>query len=225
MKSLITLILLSVTFLFFTAGCSIPKISFLDKFKRADSQQAPADEAGEAGEADTFDVLFAPPQSAQLYSFNVPEKSIEPVLRFTGIVAPGCKVFINEKEFFSDLNGNFNAEVNLEQGSNQLNIKVVSFDGKSIFTTSKKVAYDPLPKLEVKQPDNISGKLLKITGSTDPHCIVDVNGHKTRADGSGAFTVTIPTSAGYNVIKVVSTNQAGKSATVQKTIIETNVVQ
>ncbi len=57
MKSLITLILLSVTFLFFTAGCSIPKISFLDKFKRADSQQAPADEAGEAGEADTFDVL------------------------------------------------------------------------------------------------------------------------------------------------------------------------
>ncbi len=221
MKSLITLILLSITFLFFTAGCSVPQLSFFNKFfnksKQVDSEQMSTEETG------TDDFLSTLPQSAQPFSFNVPEKSIEPVLQFTGKVAPGYRVFVNEKEFFADPDGIFNAEVNLEQGSNQLHIKVVSFDGKSIFTTSKKVAYDPKPKLEVMQPDHISGRSLNITGSTDPYCIVDVNGHKTRADNSGNFAITIPTDASYNVIKVVSTNQAGKSTTVQKTII--NAVQ
>ncbi len=222
MKKLITFLALSMILLFLTAGCSIqiPQIGFLKKFKTVDSQQAPPEETGEETGAGN-DMLFAPSQSAQLFSFDVPEKSIEPLLKFTGKVAPGYRVFVNGKEFYADLDGKFNAEANLEHGINTLGIKVISFDNSSIFTTSKKVAYEPVPKLEVKQPDDISGKLLKISGSTDPNCIVDANGHKTRANAQGDFEVTIPTNTGYNIIKVVSTNQAGNSTTVQKTVVDT----
>lgn len=210
MKKIITISLILLVFLFLLVGCG--------KFNK-NQEKTPQ---GIPKEEKKNDVAALPPlKPAQPFSFNIPDKSLEQNLKISGKVASEHRIFINEKEFLVDLDGNFNGEIALVPGDNLFAVKVISSDGKSIYTTSKTVVYDPKPKLQVKEPNQISGESLNIEGSTDPDCIINVNGYQTRADEKGNFKITIPSIEGNKSVKIVSTNKAGKASTVQKTITQT----
>lgn len=202
--------LLIVVFLFSLAGCA--------RFtkKQTPSEETPNEQNYDAATADSS-------QTAKQFVFNVPEKSFEKNLKVTGQVASFYRLYINDKEFVVGPEGNFNAEVGLVPGINILTFKVVSSDGASIYTTSKTVEYDQKPKLEIKQPSQIAGKMITIEGVTDPDCVVNVNGYKTQSDNNGNFKIDIPSPEGNETVKIVTTNKSGKSTVIQKTITENSL--
>ncbi|HOV78603.1 MAG TPA: hypothetical protein PK728_00730 [Bacillota bacterium] len=198
--------ILSLIFLSSLVGCSK-----LTK-KHQQAQETPAEES--ARNAD----VSAAPQQAVPFLLQVPEKSFEQNLKISGKVSAGYKVFINGAEFSADPQGSFNAEIKLNPGANILEFKTVSPDGTSVYTTSRTIEYDQKPKLEIKQPGEISDTMITVEGTTEPDCVVDVNGYKTRSDANGSFKISIPAADGNSIIEIVSTNKAGKSAVVQKTM-------
>lgn len=154
--------------------------------------------------------------------FNIPETSKEEILNIPGNIGPGQRIFINESEVAVDTAGNFNAQLKLVPGLNSVSIKVISNDNKSIYSTAKSVNYIPSnnPKLDVTIPGvyNSDSETMIIKGVTDPGCQVDANGYRVTPDEKGNFIVRVPMEKGENVVKVVSTNQKGKTSTVQQVV-------
>ncbi|MCG9968631.1 hypothetical protein L9W92_11280 [Pelotomaculum terephthalicicum JT] len=160
--------------------------------------------------------------SSSGYVFNIPETSKEETLNIPGNIGPGQRIFINESEAAVDGFGNFNAQLKLTPGLNSVALKVVSSDNKSIYATAKSVNYIPSdnPKLDVTIPGeyNSDTEMLIIKGATEPGCQVDANGYRATPDEKGDFIVSVPLENGENVVKVTSTNQKGKTSTVQQVV-------
>lgn len=209
MRKNMIFIVLALVLLLLVTGCG----NLLSRFNK-DSQtpQEPPREENKSNVAATTS-----PQSAQPLSINLPDKSYNQNLKITGKVDSGYKIFINEKESVVDFNGNFNTDVMLTPGNNLFNIRTVSSDNKSVFTTSKTVVYETKPKLEITQLGQATVDSLSLEGITDPNSIVDANGNKTQADENGKFKITF-SSDGTKTVRIVSTNKAEKSTFIQKTI-------
>lgn len=206
MKKSILLFLSLAIILLIVTGCGNP-------FKK--DQQKPQEPTSGEKTSDVFDSPSS--QSAQSFSIDIPDKSFNQNLKITGKTAPDYRVFINEKEYFIDSVGSFTADFTLTPGNNLFTFKAVSSDNKSIFTTSKTVEYETKPKLEITLLDQTTENALNIEGITDPKSIVNANGNKAQADENGKFKITL-SSDGINTIKIMSTNMAGKTTIVQKTI-------
>ncbi|MDF9408083.1 MAG: hypothetical protein A4E52_00048 [Pelotomaculum sp. PtaB.Bin013] len=162
------------------------------------------------------------PSSSSGLVLNIPETSKEEILNIPGNIGTGQRIFINESEVAVDAAGNFNAQLKLVPGLNSVSIKVVSFDNKSIYSTAKSVNYIPSsnPKLDVTIPGtyNSDSETMIINGVTEPGCQVDANGYRVTPDEKGNFIVRVPMEKGENIVKVVSTNQKGKTSTVQQVV-------
>jgi len=153
---------------------------------------------------------------------NIPDTSKEEILNIPGNIGLEQRIFINESEVAVDAGGNFNAQLKLVPGLNSVSIKVVSFDNKSIYSTAKSVNYiqSNNPRLDVTIPGtyNSNSDTMIINGVTDPGCQVDANGYRVTPDEKGNFIVSVPMETGENIVKVVSTDQKGKTSTVQQVV-------
>lgn len=213
MRRNIILLLLTLVLLLFVTGCG----KLLNSFNKTQqtAQEQPEEEKKSNAASSTSS------QSAQPLYINIPDKSFNQNIKITGRVPSDYRMFINEKESVVDIDGNFSADITLIPGNNLFSFRTVSSDNKSTFITNKTVEYDTKPKLEITQLGKTTGDSLSIEGITDPNSIVDVNGNKAQADENGIFKITF-TSDGTNTIKIVSTNKAGKSTFLQKTISQNN---
>jgi len=162
------------------------------------------------------------PSSSKGLVINIPETSKEEIINIPGNIGPSQRIFINDTEALVDDVGNFNAQLKLVPGQNSVSIKVVSSDNKSIYSTAKSVNYIPSnnPKLDVTIPGvyNSDTETMIIKGVTDPGCQVEANGYRVTPDEKGNFIVSVPLEKGDNIVKVVSTNQKGKTSTVQQVV-------
>jgi hypothetical protein len=118
--------------------------------------------------------------------------------------------------------GNFNAQVRLTPKRNYIPVRVVSEDGKAIFSTAKVVNFNESgnPYLDVVIPQAFTSRDPKmiISGITEPDCKVNANGNTVVPDENGNFIVDVPLEEGDNIVKIVSTNPKGKSSTVQRVV-------
>jgi len=169
--------------------------------------------------------------SASLGSFtiNIPEASKEETLNIPGTVGLDQLIFINETEVPIGSEGKFDYPMQLIPGQNRITIKVMSMDGKSIYTTEKTVRYTPTisPDLSVSIPSAFQSdtNMLILKGTTGPDCVIDANGYKANPDEKGDFLVGVPLRNGDNIVKVVSTNPSGKTSTVQQVVRFSKVAQ
>ena len=153
---------------------------------------------------------------------DVPEVSANEVLSIPGRIGPGLRVFIEETEMDLDPFGNFVAQVRLTRAKNYIRIRVVSEDGKDIYSTSKVVNYNQSanPFLDVVIPATVSAKDAKVilTGQTDPDCKVKANGRSAVPDENGNFIIEVPLEIGDNIVKITATNPKGKTSTAQRVV-------
>lgn len=208
MKRFITLFLWLFLLALLLAGCG----------KSKNNQQTETQQDAQQGQQKSAVVSSSP--SVQPFSLNIPDKSLIQNLAIVGKVAPGYRMFINEKEYPVDSSGNIKAQVSLLIGNNPINIRIISSDGKAVYTTTKNVEFAPKPKMEV-QTIQVLGNSLTVTGTTDPNSIVDVNGDKTQADGTGNFTITTPLN-GEDSVRILSTNQASKTSIIEQELTTTS---
>lgn len=156
------------------------------------------------------------------FVIDIPETTDTEILNIPGSIGLEQRVFINNSEVFIDSFGNFSAQVQLEPGLNSISIKVIGSDNKSVYSTAKNVNYivSHTPRLDVVIPATYTSDAenLIIKGITDPGCRVDANGYQVQPDENGNFIVSIPLEKGDNIVKVVSTNQQGKTSTAQQVV-------
>ncbi|MBI2591401.1 MAG: helix-turn-helix domain-containing protein [Candidatus Brennerbacteria bacterium] len=73
----------------------------------------------------------------------IDEITSEPIIKITGQINPKDAVKINSQEVFADQNGNFEKDLNLQIGLNNIEIKVKRFLGREIIE-NRRVIYAPL---------------------------------------------------------------------------------
>lgn len=73
----------------------------------------------------------------------IDEITSEPIIKLTGRIDPKDAVKINGQEVFADQNGNFEKELTLQIGLNNIEIKVKRFLGREIIE-NRRVIYAPL---------------------------------------------------------------------------------
>ena len=153
---------------------------------------------------------------------DIPDVSTNEVLSIPGRIGPGLRVFIEETEMDLDPFGNFVAQVRLTRAKNYIRIRVVSEDGKAIYSTSKVVNYNQSanPFLDVVIPATVSARDAKVilTGQTDPDCKINANGRSAVPDENGNFIVEVPLEIGDNIVKLTATNPKGKTSTAQRVV-------
>jgi len=154
--------------------------------------------------------------------FDVPDYADRRELEIPGRIGPGMRVFINEVEMEIDPLGNFTAVVSLPREKNHIPIRVVSNDGKSIYTTSRVINYaaatGPWLNANIPTANNSKSGRLIIRGNTSPDSRINANGYSARPDENGNFIVEVPLREGDNVVRVVATDSKGKTATVQQVV-------
>lgn len=207
----IAFIIISTIYLLSLTGCNIPLIGSSNKTNQGVPQEAQNTTQNET-HSDTN--VFSSPQTIPL-SINIPEETYLQNLKLTGKTIPGS-IIINEKQFYTDNNGNFIAEISLLPGNNIIDVKVVSNDGKSIYNKGYTVEYYVKPKLDIVQFNQTSSNTLRITGNTDPNCLVNVKGYITRSEDNGSFDLTVPIDDWESLFTILTTNAAGNSSSVQK---------
>lgn len=208
----VAVIILSTVCLLSLTGCNIPLIGSLNKANQVNPPEAQNTTQNET-QSDTS--VSSSPQTIPL-SINIPGETYQQNLKLTGKTIPGNNIIINEKQFNTDNNGNFIAEINLIPGKNIIDVKVVSNDGKSIYNKGYTVEYYVKPKLEIVQFNQTSDNTLSITGNTDPNCLVNVKGYITQSGDKGSFELTVPIDDRESSFTILTTNAAGNSSSVQK---------
>ncbi len=206
----IAVIIISAIYILSLTGCNIPLIGSLNKANQVNPQEGQNTTQNET----QSNTSVSSPQTIPL-SINIPEETYQQNLKLTGKTIPG-NIIINEKQFTTDNNGNFVAEINLIPGKNIIDVKVVSNDGKSIYNKGYAVEYYVKPKLEIVQFNQTSNNTLSITGNTDPKCLVNVKGYITQSDNNGSFQLTVPIDDLESSFTILTTNAAGNSSSVQK---------
>lgn len=114
------------------------------------------------------------------------------------------------------------SSVTLQTGENVIKAKAVQDNNESAF--SQAVAVTVLnnpPRLTIETPED--GKVydrgaVKVTGRTDEHVKVTVNGSRAIVDGRGDYTYSYKVKEGENKITIVATDAAGNESKKEITI-------
>ena len=153
---------------------------------------------------------------------DIPDVSTSDVISVPGRIGPGLRVFIDETEMDLDPFGNFVAQVRLTKQRNYIQVRVVSEDGKAVYSTSRVINYNQTanPRLDVVIPAAVSSRDAKmiISGRTDPDCKISANGRSASPDENGNFIIEVPLELGDNIVKLTATNTKGKTSTAQQVV-------
>lgn len=107
--------------------------------------------------------------------------------------------------------------VKLTEGGNSIKARVKKGDQISSFTRVYNVNYSQgAPKLDISSPSDgqqftRGDQTITVQGETDPDNTVTVNDSQAIVDGSGNFSYYLNLSEGDNTIKIIATNNAGKT--------------
>ena len=113
--------------------------------------------------------------------------------------------------------------VELKEGTNIFKAKTFKGDKESRLSEALTISYrKEAPKLSIDYPSegqgisNKDGDRLQIEGSTNPESSVTINGSLTVVDDEGKFKYVMPIKGGENVIKAVSTDDAGNKTELER---------
>ncbi|MGE5041745.1 MAG: hypothetical protein ACM3IJ_02475 [Candidatus Levyibacteriota bacterium] len=107
--------------------------------------------------------------------------------------------------------------IKLANGTNTIKARVKKGEETSDFTRDYTVIYSQgAPKLDVSSPSDgqqftRGDQSINVQGSTDPDNDVTVNNFRAIVDSSGNFSYYMKLNEGDNQIKIIATNQAGKT--------------
>lgn len=113
--------------------------------------------------------------------------------------------------------------VELKEGSNSFKAKTFKGEKESRLSDALTISYrKEAPKLSIDYPSegqgisNKDGDRLQIEGSTTPESNVTINGSQAVVDDEGKFKYVMPIKGGENVIKAVSTDDAGNKTELER---------
>lgn len=149
-------------------------------------------------------------------------------ITISGIAAKGqtVKLYTNGSiagQQDTDDQGKFNFDnVILNNGNNTIQAKSFAGSKESAFSNTLTIRYlNKGPNLTVTAPngdETLSGgdnQTLHVQGSTDPNTNVTINGSWAIVNDNGSFTYDFPLQNGDNDIKIIATDQAGNTTTVE----------
>ncbi len=144
-------------------------------------------------------------------------------LRVEGTSEPDATVivFVNDEseETTANTNGEFNADITLTKGTNEIYAKAKDKAGnESVDSKHYSVYYSKeKPKLEVTKPsqgDNYYGdkqRQISVEGKTCIDCTLTVNGRLALVDDDGNFKLTYGLNNGSNDLNIIATDKAGNT--------------
>ena len=131
-----------------------------------------------------------------------------------GITSPGSVVKVNGETAFIE-GGNFQAQIPLAQGANNIAVESVSATGQvekaMIEVTS--LGAQPVPLYltvnEPRQQQVLTTSPAVVRGRTTPDAVVTVQGVSVSVDGLGGFETTVRLAEGPQTIEIIASDRDG----------------
>jgi len=137
------------------------------------------------------------------------------MLSVQGSVSPGTQVRVNQTEATVDEEGNFNVDVVLEEGENNVRIEAgddvgnISVEERRVYLRTRPPA---LSLTTVNEGMTVREPSILAVGQTEPHTTVWLNGRELEVDSQGGFQGMVDLVEGDNVIRVEALDRAGNTA-------------
>lgn len=133
------------------------------------------------------------------------------------------ELFINEEKVNVLIAGDFNKDVNLEEGVNLFRLKAIGSDGRIMEVTKQILFNPPVPVLNIDTlPERTKLKTITVTGkvkdANDEAVEVYVNWQKVKVDTLGSFSFQLDLTPGKNTIEFTAQNKYDKLSKIVKTI-------
>jgi hypothetical protein len=172
-----------------------------------------------------FDVDNDLPPQAPVLSSSPPEATFSAQLKIEGFADPESKVVfvlngeqVEEKEV--DDEGEFDQEISLEKGENQLTVYAINEAGtESLQSKSYQIVYDDeAPIISIIEPEANSVIELKrnrnteVIGETKPHSRVYLNDRLILVGEDGQFSSNYYLDEGENILKFLAVDKAGNQS-------------
>ncbi len=174
-------------------------------------------------------ITLAPPV------LNIPYEATNTAqINIKGYATPHLKVklYLDDREeqtIEAGSNGDFTFQnIDLSLGTNNINAKTVDEEGnESLSSKTIKIIYDnETPSLTLTEPEDnktIQGgdKKVKVSGKTDPHARVFINGNQIIVDKDGNFSSDQPLVEGDNVFTIKTVSLTSNSTELERKVIYT----
>ena len=177
--------------------------------------QVPATSTQEAGESQPF--IAEPIDLEVLFPLDGETVNTD-TLRVLVESAFDSQIDINGAIAETDIDGNFFADLTLEDGLNFIEVTGINLDG-SVDSEQLVVFSDLLTELaalSIVSPQDgavtVASSIL-VTGLTSVDSAVQVNGIDVTPNSSGLFEVTVELDPGSNLVEVTAINLSGESVT------------
>lgn len=160
--------------------------------------------------------------------YNTSATTTKNTVELSGKVAyEGAKalpdLYINDEKISLLWTGEFNKQINMEDGNNFVHLKVIGSDGRTTELNKEILFTPPPPMLSINQiSSSTKSKTLTVTGSVkddnDDEVEVQVDGQMVEVDNRGAFIIQLDLSPGDNTIVIRAENKYFRVSTIVKTI-------
>lgn len=163
----------------------------------------------------TLPVAIQQDTTAPQATWFPPERTNDSTLAIEGHTEPGATISVQGKVVNAAGDGSFVANVQLNEGGNNLTAVVADPAGNQTTLTAAIVLDTVPPPLTVQWPagdPDTWGPTEMVSGQTQPGVLVTVNEVSLSADGSGNFVAWIAVSGPDPVIVVRATDAAGNSS-------------
>jgi hypothetical protein len=139
------------------------------------------------------------------------------LLKLEGNVCPGSQIEINGQSVSADLEGNFDADINLTEGKNTIIIK--SCIGNYTNETEINVYYYSRVNISITNlvdKQVVKSETVIVEGCVDIPCTVRVDDEKVKLDSDNKFTKEVELKKGINVINIeVEYNEVKSNKTIK----------
>jgi flagellar hook assembly protein FlgD len=143
------------------------------------------------------------------------------VVNVAGVVPPGTTLKVNGQEATVVDNGQFQREVILQEGDN--NLRLEATDDVGNVTTQEIIVHRKSipPKLELNVEDGNTFQQadVQLIGKTDTGAVVTVNGQAVMVSSLGEFQTAVNLQKGENTIEALAQDQAGNLTKLQRRLV------
>ncbi len=174
-----------------------------------------------------------PTLSVQGLRWNETAEAFDPVntnrkfYQLIGTTETGAKVFIDAWEYDVDENGGFVADLELENGTNTLEVLVRDLAGNELLTTVTLVLDIVFPELTVDRPvDRHTTKkdFVWVEGTITPGDRVTI-GSQTMVSSNGTFRMKVRLDEAVNRIVIVGSDLAGNEVSIERLVFVSDATE
>ena len=137
-----------------------------------------------------------------------------------GRVEPGVILKVNDNEVLIGADGNFTADVMLQEGENVLRFEATDEVGN--VSTEERIVHlktnPPVISINIDNYQVVDKPSLHLWGQTEVGTALTINGQPVALDNRGTFQTLVNLVEGENVIKVNAQDQAGNVVTLERVV-------